>query len=807
MRVVADRPPVVLVVRDGDPTGALAVVVTTSQLEAGDHDPVVAVALAGVVEARLAAYGYSPVVSPSWSGFRAAVLFRTAERPSGLASAVRASLAGPIRDSDVASARLKLAALSARPLRDPSLARWARCVDSPYAQHTQTAPTPEGQRDVTKVRLEAWRARAMGLGRVAFGVVAPRKPAEAVAEALAADSPWPKGAAVEPTLVGAASSFGFDVDVFETVAETPSSAVVYATLDLATGTDAVTTAQALGDPRGALSARLGALEVPFRVREVTGTVGPRGGCVGLVLDAMSPSSSSEGSDVASRVASAVGLVHLEAEVHLASRDQGVDGRALARRSGDPREAASLAAWWALTDPQGGSRARTGPHTPRGSVVLEVQRPRRSASLAAESPLPTKPQLLEILRRAVLASPPSSLDARSRLEPGQGEMWVLVASTCGTEGESDVDAGLTALFTVAAAEAATRLSYDAQNARDVHVEPWIVADGAGLLVHGPARLGEWPTAQARRLAEIAARGFAAEPLDTTALARARTSLLRRHAETGGTLLSVVASNVAPGHSASFLPTGREESLARAADSAVLARAESVRSGPLRVAVLATDAAQAAAALRAADRWVARRVGEVRTCRASTTAGAPRPGTYAVEARSGTTAEAYLAFPFAPQDARAFAAAETVAQALDGVDGLLSNAVVSRPLASRSASVVGWPQAPALVLRIVSSQATLDGDVLDVRTLLSRLGESGLSVAERDRALANASQTSLMRALDPRVRVVATWRAVPSPTAANPLPYAFARPSVEAIREFTSQTMRDSAMVVVAARPVRPRILPP
>src|SRR4051794_15445697 len=77
VRLAKDRPPVVLVVRDGDPSGAVALAVTTSGLEGADDDPEAAVALAGMVEARLVARGLAPVVVPSWSGFRAGVLVAT----------------------------------------------------------------------------------------------------------------------------------------------------------------------------------------------------------------------------------------------------------------------------------------------------------------------------------------------------------------------------------------------------------------------------------------------------------------------------------------------------------------------------------------------------------------------------------------------------------------------------------------------------------------------------------------------------------------------------------------------------------
>src|SRR5690606_14392132 len=105
-------------------------------------------------------------------------------------------------------------------------------------------------------------------------------------------------------------------------------------------------------------------------------------------------------------------------------------------------------------------------------------------------------------RATAAWKKPVIEGRVRVERGQGEVWVLVASPCGTDAETDADAGLTALFVAAAAE-------NAKSSPDARVEPWMTADGAGLLVHGPWIPGETPEAHARRLADVAARSFAAE----------------------------------------------------------------------------------------------------------------------------------------------------------------------------------------------------------------------------------------------------------------------------------------------------------
>jgi len=814
VRLAKDRPPVVLVARDGDPSGAIAVAVTTSGLETSEDDPEAAVALAGMVEARLVARGLTPIVVPSWSGFRAAVLISAPEAAPAATDIVREALTAPVDDKDVIAARKKLAALAARPLKDASLARWARCVGSPHALPARAGKSGD---DLGAPRLERWRAGAHGLGRVAVAVAAPSATAESVASAIARGPAWKAGAAA-PSAPPPAGSM--NVDVYEAASDMSAATVVHATLDVGTGSDAVTTAEALGDPHGPLASRLAALDLPFRLREVVGTAEPRGGCVGIVLEA--PTSGAVGSaassDLATRVADAVALVHVEAQVHLAEGGAAspdgsggtqvrLDGRTLARRAGDAREAAERAAWWALADawlappaPSTSPQKSATAIAMRGSVALGVPL-RRGGAPAAEGASaiePSREVLAAAVQRATSSWQKPVAEGRARVEPGQGETWVLLASPCGTESESDADAGLTALFTVAAAEMA-------RSSPDARVEPWIVPDGAGLLVHGPALPGETASAQARRLADVVARSFASDPIALAAVSRARAELLRHDARADGPALGVLASAIAPGHASWFVASGREDTLARSADAAVLARAQALRGGPLRVAVLANvDAAQGEAALRAADRWIDRRGEGSRACRGATAVAPPRPGTYAIEPRGGAAPEAYLAFPFTAGDEKARAAATLVAAALDGDGGLLDKALGGAGSAnglarSVSARVVGWPRSPALVIRIVSTQASLDNAVMQARALVDRLKKSGLLAADHERATLAASREALAAALDPRARIVATWRGEPIPTAAQPTPRGAA--SADDVRAFAAKHLAEDTMVVVAARPSR------
>ena len=734
VRLAKDRPPVVIVARDGDPAAAVAAAAVTSGVE-GEVE--VAVALAGVLEARL---GGRATVTSSWDGLRAVALARDAAEAAALADALRAAMLAPIEDKDVASADKKLAALAQRPLRDAALVPWARCVGSPFATPDRAGKPVEA----SVARLEQWRASVFGLSRVAISVAGTAAAGEAVASAIAKGPAWKDAA---PVKVDAPAS---KVDVYD-VTDGPH-AMVHATLDVPTSGVAVALAEALGDPRGAFASRLAELDLPFRIRDVIGAAHANGGCVGVVLEA-----ARENAELAARVADAIALLDVEAEA--AASETTKDGRALARRAGDVREAAERAAWWALADK---SEAKPGART----VALGVPVRREKVEI----------DLAGAIDRATAAWKKPIVELRSRIEAGQGETWVLFASPCGTDAETDADAGLTAAFAIAAAESA-------RAERDVRIEPWIVPDGVGLLAHGPPRAGESPPTHARRLADVIGRSFAA---DTPVVARARTELLRR--DTQG--LALLASVLAPQHPSWVLAQGVGDAVARSSDGAVLARAHAIRTGPLRAAVLAAHDAEPPAAQAALDRWVSRKPGETRACRPAPAGPAPKPGTYAVETKGGAMPEAYLAFPFPANDETAKNAALAIANALDGDDGLLERALAGT-MRTVSARLLGQPRAPALAIRITAAQAQLDAAVMQARALVDRIHKGGLAADEVERAFLRDDRARLAAMLDPRARLVATFR---GETQAP-------RPTADELKAFAQSHLGEDAMLVVASRPSR------
>jgi hypothetical protein len=456
-------------------------------------------------------------------------------------------------------------------------------------------------------------------------------------------------------------------------------------------------------------------------------------------------------------------------------------RSLATRAADPRDAAERAAWWALTGTTAASDPAVGVQ-----LIVGLATAKDAAQPAAFA---RSDEIRSEIDRATLAWQAPVVEARTRVEHGQGELWVLVASPCGTSTESSGDAGLNA----AVALSATLQALD--GAGDAEVEPYVSADGVGVLAHGASHVGESPAAQARRLADLAGRAFAGETPSEPHFGRARTLLMLHASEGEARIMDALASALAPGHPSWVFPTGTASALAAASDDALKMRAAALRSGPLRVAVLANvDVPQAEAAVRAVDRWVARRPGESRACSAVASPSVPRPGTYAVDRPAGLVSQAVLAIGLPPRHGDVLASASWLAAALDGPDGLLARGLGpggSGAEPAWSASVVGAPLAPALTIRLRAPDDAIDTAVGQARALLDKLRLEGPKAEDWSRAASRMASDRIARALQPRQRVIDLWLSQPEPPS----------PSLETLRAFAGSYLSDDSLLIVAARPAR------
>ncbi len=616
--------------------------------------------------------------------------------------------------TDLGLAQRKLAALDALPRVAPEAAPIAACEGALVA--------PASRAPVNPSDVEAWRASAATRARVAFSVVGRDSGAIRAPELPAGEAP-PR------------ASDAPELAVYED-AELPSH-VARVALAWRGDLSLLGAARALGDPNGALAALVAASDTRAHVRSVTAALSASGACLSLRADVDVDPSTSAG---AARVAELVALATREA------RDGASDD---ASAIADANEAAQQAALVALAS----SREVPDESAPR--VVVSVP---ASAAVARDA----LASAIDAGKRAFAAR---LVESRVRVERGQPASWVLVASPCGTAGETDGDAGASAAFALAAATAA--------RARGIDAEPWTAADGAGVLASGK---------DARALADALGRVFSIDPVEGARAAQAR---LLDAARPG---LAGLAEAIAPGRPASVLPTGTPPSLLRLSDAAIVARADALRRGPIRVAILAgDDAAHADAAVTAVDRWALRE--GARSCPAAAEGAAAKPGTYAVVTDDGTS-EAYVAASVAQGDEPA---ATALADALDGSGGLLERALGDGLARAYGARVLGPRGARALVVHVDAPEGALDAAVAQVRALFDRIRQGAFGEADLARARKHAEDARAARMRDPRQRLVALFRGDP----------ADAAPTLDRVRAAAATMLADDALVIVAARPRRTR----
>ena len=571
--------------------------------------------------------------------------------------------------------------------------------------------------------VEAWRAAAVVNERVAFGSVGALSQTATKTPALPAGSfPNARAAAAELALVDA-------------VGEVPNGTAL---VSIAWRGDLrlLRAARALGDRGAPIPALLAASESGAHLRAVSAALSADGACLSLRAQLGADVTTSAG---AQRAAQTIALLTREARAAIAEEADA------APSPDDASEAAEQAAMIALAS---GRDVRTD-DAPRVVVAAPNATPQ------------TRDALAHAVDDATRAWSAPIVEARTHVESGQPSTWILLASPCGTAGEGDADAGASAAFAFAAANAA--------RARGVAAAPWIAGDGVGVLASG---------ADAMALADALARSLLVDPVEGGRAAQGR---LLDGARAG---LAGLAEAVAPGRPASVLPTGTPYALLRLSEPAIIARADSLRRGPLRVAVLSNlDAAGATNAAARVDRWVLRE--GARACPAQSSAAPPKPGTYAVQTDDGTS-EAYVAalVPQASEDE-----ARAIAGALDGDGGLLARSLGDGLAREISARVLGPPGGRALVVHVEAPQAALDAAVIQIRALFDRVRQGALEAADLARAKKHAEDERAARMRDPRERLIALFRDSPAPPDVT----------LDRARAAAAAFLRDDSLVIVASRP--------
>jgi hypothetical protein len=667
--------------------------------------------------ARLQAHGINDVVSvPTQAGIELSVLCADSDAASSFIAQVSDALATAVAMHDPALPLIEdhLAALRSRPFDGRAEATVAQCSgDVGLAPGTAI---PDLHTAAGIAELERYRRATFAAQAGAFSAVGPNAFLDAVARALGKARDWPSGEAPSDAWP---SGDALDVDAAN------GERRLAVALRVADADAALSSLPSLTAADSTLRSRLRAFLPGFRLDRVAFQARARGAC--LRADVALPQG--EPAPTVGAVAEAASIVSEEMRLALGPGLNALDENIV--EPSDPRQAAARAAWRALV-------GRQKPGEQRRFVAVSVH-PTERANFSS---------LAGAVGEFEAGTPRAPVEARVQAEPGQGQLWLLLGSPCGTLGESNDEAGQSALALTLAAHAATG---------DVALEPWLTADAVGLLAHSGRNPGESPTQQAQRVARALGRALTEQSASGDALATAQSELL---AAIGGAQRPGYArllDALSPDHTAWLEPHGTFAALAQANRDSVSARARDLWRGPLRVAALGNqDEAQATTAAHTLQRWLAPWRDDPQRCQATPERAAHSGELALAVPNDGNAESAYVGLPFSSR-----LKYEREAQTLAGVLNVaLPTAFAAAQMgASARASIIGGGRVSALVIEVHANEDDARKATLEVRRVLERVIQTPLSNDELASAQRTAEQHALAAALDPRRRIVDLWRGLP------------------------------------------------
>ena len=702
-----------LVERHGDPKPAVALSL------AHDRGSVVSVALSALFEQRLSLRGYPTIDRQAHDmGFQLATLVTSSADAERFVVAARASLEAPITDNEPALATVQKALDLFR--ARPRLGAGARAVSACSGElHTTGRSLPDMKTAAGREELERWRSELVTTAGVSFAAVGPRTVLDRTARAHERALTWQSGSIP--------SDAWPEGNVTSIDTESAVEPKVTLALRVADASHAIEAAAHLAAPDSGLKRKLEALVPGWTLTRSLATARVRGACLRLDMRI------NEGApSVIEEVARVAFLAEREAELALAQAT--ADSFVLDQRilmAEDPRQAAALAAWRAHI-----SRQPTGPQR---RAIHVLTRPNLTKQATRE---------LVALLEKFAAGKLTGSERRIAVEPGQGEVWMLLGSRCGTANEGADNAGHSALLVNALAQLA--------NGRDgVKIEPWVAPEAIGLLAHAPRlSVRETPDEQAARVGRALAEAFALTPVTFQQTALARQELLAKLGPEPRFGWWTTVAALAPDHPSWLSPLGTFHSVGEASKTSLDQRHQALLGEPLRAAIIANrNRTQAQAGLAAVERWLSPMRGKLISC--ATTDVEPRIGQIeiapsAADVRPDSGAFIGVRTPVDPM------AADATRYLLNRKGGWLDQALaVPGLVTSARAHLLGGPRQQALVVEVHALDGKASEAVDQVRALLDRLSE-GASTA-RDLNLAQRqleAQATILR-LSPRGRIVELW----------------------------------------------------
>lgn len=694
-----DRPTLRLVRREGDPKGAVAAAIYPPEGSRG------AMAIAALLEIRMAARQRQLSIAPHALGVVVASEVKDGDEAARWMEDLENALLEPVGAADPAITRASdMAAALARRTEAPS--PFGLCLGTLGSEGNISGASYSAD------EVEAVRTASATAARVGLSALGPAPLLEAVTGAH--DGLWPAGQPVaddwEP---------GTEVAVTGS-APLPELRLAFHVPDVEA---ALSGARAIRQKNHPLRARLRAVDRHFRVASVDVALRPAGACAGLTLihDEQGDTPS------ISVLASAALLASQELEQTL-RQEHAEDETTLALLAPELAiEAAGLAAWTAV-------RATRGPRE-RVSVV-EYRAP--------EAARPKQKDFADAYTSIRKEWSERTIPFSTRREDGQGQVWLLAATPCGTVPESPDDAGLRALTVHS-------LAADFDGRMGVRLEPWVEPGAIGLLAHGPARRGESPDRHAARIARAVANAFSGDGLDGRDVADQRSELLNRvGSDPGRSLMRQLVSGGKP----SLLDAhGLERSLATASTADVeRARSELARE-PLKIALLANHPGQEAAAHEALSDWLAPVRAQITTC-PEVKYEPTEPGTWTLETIEDASHAAAHVGVWMPAPRELGMATEYL---LERPGGYFDRALREPGLAlNASADWLGGERGGGLVVEVIAEPQKLDETIAQTRAILDALSKGAVSDEEAEQARRHQRMLEQQALRSPRGRVVRLWK---------------------------------------------------
>lgn len=710
---LAERPALTLVARAGDPRGAVAFVAAHSRGAA------LSLGLLSVLRARLEARGIGAFEARAHGlGFEIAQAVSDETEVTRFVKAVRAALSEAVHTSDPALARAQreVEALRALTFAGPGEASVSACSGELGFERNEKAldlASAEGANALEATRVAVFRAHA-----AAFAALGSTAVLDSATRAVGGDSAWPAGDPDDDAWPEADALFVDNGNGPRRLSMALRASNIEAVLGAGL---------ALGSTNSPLSERLEALSPPWRIERASAVARLRGAC--LRIDLAAPKGDPAPS--AEEIARAAAVTELSVQELLDQAEPFALDESVLRPS-HPLRAAGVAAWRALLHDAGDAKSR--------SVIAFLAEPRDSVAVAEIEKALT-------LLRTRRAHP--SLDVSFRPEAGQGELWMLLASPCGTSAEATNDAGASSLALRAIALRGA--------AEDVQLEPWVTSDGVGLLAHAPRRdARESALEQADRVAAVLGRAIGRR-LGGAEVGAARTQLL---SELGGRPFagwSALLDGLAPGHASWLEPRGSWASVSELSTDELERTRRYLLAGPLRLSVLANRGeAQAANAARTLESWLLPVRGNMAQC-AALRAEPPRHGESRLLQNGGALEGAYVGVVLAESGAAGARAAELAELLLNQPNGLLQRALTPRAAgASATARALGGFRRPSLVVEIRAMPEQLGEAIAAVRVALDELGRGQLRPEDVSQASARLAERDAEAHFDPRRRIVDLFR---------------------------------------------------